>query len=362
MSLPSNNHSSAALALLECKRQIDQDWNAIYNDHDGILPSLKTVLRLYMPRWAINEIVNVLAEFCASFQKVCSNFVQINNNMTCEEIITAMYINIKARMDNGMIRNNKQHSVRRLRNALCDVVKNVHNIQATSTSEPVHTEKNGGASKRKTYSELARPVSNQPMPQTAPVLKPVTPISKPRSTFNSAEARASALATQFVHPMRVPLPPVATVPHNLPSTLHPVLPWAGPGFLSYDDDEAELPYLETEKQTNDRARAVYFEEARNKAVFDNLLLRQTGPSAVVDGFFSYNPQVTTRALHDEWLRQELVQIDHQETVATNHAERQEAVWGSQEYHDWHNMNRSLEFSAGRYVHPKDRPNRLPLPP
>jgi len=147
MSLRFKNHSSAALALLECKRQIDQDWNAIYNDHDGILPSLKTVLRQYMPRWAINEIVDVLVEFCASFQKVCSNFVQINNKMTCEELITAMYINIKARMDNGMIRNNKQDSIRKLRNALRDVVDKVHHVQATSTSEPIHKEKNVGAAR-----------------------------------------------------------------------------------------------------------------------------------------------------------------------------------------------------------------------
>lgn len=349
----------ASLALLESKRQIDQDWKAIYDEPYGILASLKTVFRGRIALKAMQEIVDVLVKFCAPFQRVCPHFVQITVAMQPNDIIAAMYINVKARMENGMILNNKNKSVRKLRTALSHAVDNVRGIQAASKSK--QQKQNTTAPDHNTHSELVSPALDRRNPaQATLVSNPVAhaaQVPKQRSTFNSAEARASASAMQSLHRPSLAMPPASVAHQVIAHTQHAVMPWAGPDVMAYDDDDAELPYLHTEWQTKHRARARYYEEARNGTLFDTARLCETAPSALVDGFFAYNPVAMTPALHDAWMQQELVQMNHQETLAVNHAERQENVWGSHVYDNWHDMNRSLDFSAGTYPNTGARPPR-----
>jgi len=108
-----------AMATLEQqKKQINQDWELIYNKDSGILPAMKAVLSLHMPQCGLHKIIDQLAAFFLPFHKVCEGSVPVHRQMSVEQIIHAIYINVKASMENGMIVKNKADSVRKLRLSL----------------------------------------------------------------------------------------------------------------------------------------------------------------------------------------------------------------------------------------------------
>jgi len=327
--------STTAMATLEeRKKQIDEDWELIYNEESGILPALKAVLRLHMPRWGLHKIIDQLAAFTLPFAKVCEGSVPIHRQMSVEQIIHAIYINIKARLENGMIMNNKAGSVRKLRLSLFELLHATKRVYSETQRVPPSTLSGGVATPYMTSRQKSHDAADCRV-QTHPT--PKTPVG--RSTFASANARAAAadaasaagIAAQDTHVFPVSSYGVA---QPQPSA-------------DFDRGDHDMSDLQTDLQFETQARAKYFSDMRNEERLHHTMLRQRENSRIVDGFFEYNPPTTTVYMeHLRHIREEK-RIELQQKHAHDAAGRMQ-VWGMHEYCDWDGMDESLDHGAGYY--------------
>ena len=395
--------TAPVLTLAERRSQIDQDWVAIYNDETGLLPSLKRVLQLYMPRFANQAIADACAGFCLPFLKVCQGCVQIHNTMPPDALIAAMYCNVKARMDNGMVRNDMEMQVRRLRDSLTALVDNINQIyaksQGGSQNIPAQPENLSVTGKRR--ANVKHDIVQANVQQS---------VLKQRSTYTSADARSNALANygsaggslrnslvnthalppaippSLFHPLPAVLPPptaagapgvygqhyTASVSGDFFPNVHPSFPFLSPAnifpplqavrgavaartiaSLPSSIDKADMLRVQSEEQIENAALSDYYARMRHIALSRDQMLAATG--GMVDGFFCYNPHSTTAAMDAQRLKSELMMIDHYESVAQNNLQRQRTVWGHHNYENWSDMHDSMKFSSGLFQEPTHDP-------
>ena len=417
--------TTPTLTLKQRRSQINKDLDSIYVNKNAQLFIVQDVLTQYMPRYATKAITNACEEFCKPFHR-CPGFVQIDSRMSSEQLNAAMQINVKARLDNGMVQCDKEEQVRNLLNSLKTLVRTIQEIyagtQQVAACTPAPTEKL--ASHDKTPVKVKRNIVSPDTPQ---------PVLKQRSTHTAANARHNAtvdyssvagssrngLTKKKASHVEFPPSLFCTLPNSIapPNSLTPTIytsPATQPIYAKHSSDSAPTAFfpavhasfpflsptnifpplqpvrqvlapvanltpvpsssgslprpfgtesdtrLRNEEQIRRDELSDYYSEMRRKAQQRGHMLAAAG--GVVDGFFSYNPHTTTVAMDAQRLQNELMMIDHHESVAQNNLHRQQKIWRQHDYNEWSDMRDSMDFSSGLFQEPQDDPRFRMHPP
>jgi len=353
--------------LSKRKKQIDDDWQMIYHVRFGIIHDIsEMLLQKPMPRETLIEIRNLLADFCKPFLKVCKDALPIHAGMSAKQLNHTLLVNVQVRLDNGMIQNNKADSVRHLRERLETLLEDV----------------------KRSYEQHLRPESYSAVSLSGVQLGPAPVVNsqhKRRTTYAAADALTNAQAASTKQATNVAKMRITKVPsYTGDGGARP--PWLGPpkmqsvftpgagrpsrgsdsgaaararlyagaatsaATMSYpvaddhemDVDEYEdMPALEPEESWHERERNKRYDQLLAKSRRESEALDIPIKRDIVDGFFDYNPHITTSAMEQDRYAQEVAR--HNSMIKrSEEAIQRMHFFGNHAYNDWRDMDACLQ--------------------